>query len=69
MLILEDERKIKQEKICENCKQLASGRLIESFGYYTEGRGHFFICFECFGPRIKWTDGNGKRVYWSPIPA
>lgn len=69
MIILTDERNDAQVGTCENCGKSASGRFVESFGHGRgSNRGFYFICFECFGPRIKWTDrGMNKKHYWSPI--
>jgi len=68
MLAITDERDHGQMGVCENCKKEALGRHIEVFGWMRESRGFYFICFDCFGPRITWRPrGKHAKVYTSPV--
>ena len=50
---------------CENCKrEHVKIRPIEAMGMFKEPRGWYQICFDCFGPRVKWSDKTG--TYFSP---
>lgn len=67
MIILEDEREITTEKICENCNLLKQGRYVQSVGFSQEDRGSYFICFDCFKPRLKWAKNEKSKIFLSPI--
>ncbi len=69
MIILEDERKEKTIDICTNCKEVKRGRQIEAFGWVLESRGFYFVCFSCFGPRIRWQKTEKSREVWSSCSA
>lgn len=68
MTILEDERESKQIDTCENCGNIRNGREVQAVGFSQESRGYYFLCFLCFGPRIKWlAPGRYGKTYWSPV--
>ena len=70
MLILEDERTIDSIVKCENCGQERRGRPIITFDWITrKSRGWVSICFDCFGPRIKWKANEKSKTFLSPAPA
>lgn len=67
-MILSDERDIATENICENCRNLRLGRQVQAVGYNRESRGYYFICFDCFAPRVQWqANGRHAKTYWSPV--
>jgi len=50
---------------CENChKEKVKIRPIMAMGMFKEDRGWYQICFECFRPRVTWSDKRG--VFISP---
>ena len=55
--------------VCENCGKETPGRRIEAIDtFHRGGRGWFFLCYECFGPRVFWrTSWNSSKVYESPV--
>ncbi len=67
--ILKDERKDSSVKECEHCGCVKEGRCVKvggvMFQNMEESRGSFFICFDCFAPRIKWEHYN--EVRWNPV--
>lgn len=63
-----DERKIGELGTCENCKQSHKiGRFVKAVGFNQESRGNFFICFDCFRPRIYWKKSEMSITYFSPV--
>lgn len=68
MDIVEDERNTGYNGVCEHCKKTAKGRHVDTMGHMQESRGHFFLCFGCFAPRIKWRPrGAHAKEYWTPV--
>ena len=69
MIIVKDERVDCQIGCCEQCGILSKGRKVKATGLFGESRGYFFLCFNCFGPRIHWKyTPNSTRVYSTPAP-
>lgn len=68
MYIILDENDIATNDICKSCNQFMLGRFTEVFDVITQRIcGYSFICFKCFGARIKWKpSGKNKRAIWSP---
>ncbi len=69
MNIISDERDITTVSMCEQCHVEKCGREVQSFGYSQESRGWFFLCFDCFGPRIFWRENENSREMYTPISA
>lgn len=69
MIIVKDERVENKIQKCEQCGEIAQGRSIEAIDrIHGEGRGWWFLCFECFGPQIHWKKSEGGMLYKSPAP-
>lgn len=68
--ILYDERNHTDVRRCEHCGEEKEGRRIQvggtMFSKMEESRGYYFICFDCFGARVKWTHYS-KGAIWSPV--
>ena len=67
MNIISDERNITTVGMCEQCHKEKCGRRVQSFGYSQESRGWFFLCFDCFGPRIFWRENANSREMCTPV--
>ena len=57
------------DRLCEHCEQTKPAREVRTLGFIArEDRGNYILCFDCFGPRIKWeeTGTKNKRLWESP---
>lgn len=55
------------EGVCANCGELKPVRPVEERGWIArESRGWHKICYDCFGPRVFWKDGERGMVCESP---
>ena len=52
-------------QLCENCGYVKPARWIRVVGIVKEDRGNYMICFDCYGPVIKWKDDR-NIVFESP---
>lgn len=68
MRIVKDERETGVDGTCEHCGKTTTGRLVSGLDRFTgEIRRYWFLCFDCFGPRIFWRPrGKHAKVYESP---
>ena len=67
MIIIEDDRSIAEIKECSNCKRLSVGRNVEAVGMMNESRGWFFLCFDCWKPRVHWKKSETGEIWHTPI--
>lgn len=68
MQIISDERNESTKEKCAHCGKVAEGRRTEIVGHCYESRGFCFLCFECFGPRIRWRPkGRHSKIYTTPV--
>lgn len=67
--VIEDEsEKEFKPRECFNCKQVKPARIVTVHSYITrESRGGYPLCFDCFGPVVRWRNDAGK-VIESPCP-
>jgi len=68
MQIVRDERVNPLKSTCEHCGKFAEGRYEKVKDAFGSERGSFFLCFECFPPRIFWREeGRHSKVYATPV--
>ncbi len=68
MRIIKDERTIEAVDLCENCNKEKKGRRVKAYGLHKESRGYYFLCFDCFQPRVFWRPrGKYSKVISTPI--
>ena len=67
MIIIKDETKETFAiNKCESCGKEKPARQVKAWGILTkESRGNYMLCFDCFGPRIFWSDKRNV-VFSSP---
>jgi len=66
MRILGSDRSEAREGTCEQCGAKTLVRRVQSVGFGKESRGHFKLCFDCFGPRVRFIGRDGKE-YEAPL--
>lgn len=70
MIIVKDERQYidKNSGECEQCHKTAPGRKVEigASAFGGAGRGWYFLCYECWKPRIFWKPSQNSEVNESP---
>lgn len=54
---------------CEECHQEKYGRMVKGTTPIMGGspRGYFFLCFDCFKPRMYWKKSDSSIVYETPV--
>ena len=66
--VIEDERTRTSwsTKPCEQCGKTGMVRAVPVVGVMGEKRGAYYLCTECFGPRVHWVNADGKH-YYTPV--
>ena len=68
MRIIDDDREHAFTGKCENCgRDGISVRRVEVYSHISRAsRGYYSLCYDCWGPHIKWVTKDGRTVE-SPI--